>query len=194
EGLGRGGDAPLDLGVTGQDVEAGDRGTAGRGRQEAAQHLDGGGLAGAVRAEESEDLPSLDLQRQLGHRVERSEAAAEPLREDDRSGVTPWGDGHAHWGRFPRASPWRRLFGSAIDAMAYRRSRRPTSPLFGSTLCWSARAGKRRFGFASAPNDSPRTSLAGAEAHPEETEADRHRHGAGREQDADRQRDGVEPA
>src|SRR5262249_56268258 len=126
EGLGHVADAPLDLGVTGQDVEAGDRGTAGRGRQEAAQHLDGGGLAGAVRAEESEDLPSLDLQRQLGHRVERSEAAAEPLREDDRSGVTPWGDGNAHWGRFPRASPWRRLFGSAIDAMAYRRSRRPT--------------------------------------------------------------------
>src|SRR5262249_55702683 len=47
---------------------------------------------------------------------------------------------------------------------------------------------------ASASNASRRPSLAGAEAHPEETEAECHRHGAVRDQHADRQRDGVEPA
>ena len=40
----------------GGDVEAGDRGPPDGGPGEGAQHLDGGGLAGTVRAEEGEDL------------------------------------------------------------------------------------------------------------------------------------------
>src|SRR5262249_37152478 len=60
------------------------------------------------------------------------------------------------------------------------------------SLRWSARppAGRDR----RASNDSGGCSLAGAEAHPEETEAERHRHGTVRDQHAYRQHDGVEPA
>src|SRR5262249_51647051 len=73
----------LDLLALGADRMADDgRPAAGR-RQESAEHLDRRRLAGAVRAEEAEDLPALDRHREIDHGVERPEAAAETIGGDD---------------------------------------------------------------------------------------------------------------
>ncbi|CAM5527602.1 hypothetical protein SSTU70S_03289 [Stutzerimonas stutzeri] len=50
------------------DVVAEDAGAAGGRREEAGQHLHGGGLAGAVRAEKAQHLARLDAERQGIHR------------------------------------------------------------------------------------------------------------------------------
>ena len=64
-------DAALDaLGIA-VDVDAADERRPGRGPQQAAQHADGGGLAGAVAAEEAEDLAGADVER---HVVDGDEA------------------------------------------------------------------------------------------------------------------------
>ena len=54
------------------DVEAADRGAARSRRKEAGEHLHRGRLAGAVRAEEAEHLPRLDLEADA---IDGSEAA-----------------------------------------------------------------------------------------------------------------------
>ena len=59
------------------DVDAADRGGARRRPQQAAEHADGGGLAGAVAAEEAEDLAGAHVER---HVVDGDEGA-EPARE-----------------------------------------------------------------------------------------------------------------
>src|SRR5205814_6774892 len=74
----------LDLRELGCDVESGDPRPAAGGRQEAAQHLDGGGLPGAVGSEEAEYLTVLDLQRQIENGIEVAEPAAEALGDHDR--------------------------------------------------------------------------------------------------------------
>jgi hypothetical protein len=44
-----------------EDIEASDGGGACRGRQKARQHAHGGGLAGAIGAEETDDLSLVNL-------------------------------------------------------------------------------------------------------------------------------------
>ncbi len=61
EALGHVADAGLDAVLVPDDVEAVHPALAGGGQQEAVQHADGGGLAGAVRPQEAEDFT-------LGHR------------------------------------------------------------------------------------------------------------------------------
>ena len=70
-------DQPLRLQRAVADVEAEDARGAGAGRQEAGEHLHGGGLAGAVRTEEAQYLPRLHLEGQVVHRHPRAEAFAE---------------------------------------------------------------------------------------------------------------------
>ena len=53
-------DAESDLVGLGDDVVAGDLGPAAGGNQQGAEHAHAGGLAGAVGAEEAEDLPRRD--------------------------------------------------------------------------------------------------------------------------------------
>ena len=59
------------------DVEPRHAALAGGGRQQAGEHLDGGGLAGAVGPQEAEDLAGLDLEGHAVHGREVAEAAGE---------------------------------------------------------------------------------------------------------------------
>jgi len=66
---------------------AGERDLADARLEQPAQHLDGGGLARPVGAEEPVDLAGPHLQVHVVHRVERAEALAQPARADgDRAG------------------------------------------------------------------------------------------------------------
>ena len=58
-----------------------------RGRQQAGQHFDGGGLAGAVGAEKAEELPGGDAEVHILHGNEVSEAASQIFGCDRRRGV-----------------------------------------------------------------------------------------------------------
>jgi hypothetical protein len=71
-------DPALDRAAVALDVEAGHHRLAARRRQEAGEDLDGGGLAGAVRAEETEDLPPGHFEADVLDRGEGAEIAAEP--------------------------------------------------------------------------------------------------------------------
>ena len=68
---------PLGLDRLVEDVEAGDDGLAFGGRHVAGQNPHRRGLAGAVRAEEAEDLPALDAEADV---VDRRKSSV-PLRE-----------------------------------------------------------------------------------------------------------------
>ena len=68
-------DLALDLVGVAADVVAEAGALAAIGRQQAAEHADGGGLAGAVGAEEAVDRAALHLHRQVMHDL----AAAERL-------------------------------------------------------------------------------------------------------------------
>ena len=71
-----------DLAALGQDVEA-EAGAAPRiGGQQAAQHADGGGLAGAVGAEEAVDLPAHHPHGEIVHHQGGAEPLAEALHLD----------------------------------------------------------------------------------------------------------------
>jgi len=50
-----------------EDVKAGDRSGAGRGRKKTRQHAHGGGLAGAVGPEEADDLAFVNLEGDVVH-------------------------------------------------------------------------------------------------------------------------------
>src|SRR5262249_29309504 len=67
-----------------RDVPPGDAGVAGGRRDQSAQHADRGRLAGAVRAEETEDRAALDLEREPDDGIEGPEPAPQPLGGDDR--------------------------------------------------------------------------------------------------------------
>jgi hypothetical protein len=60
---------------------AGDRGGAAGGRDQRGEHAQGGGLAGAVGAEEAEDLARLDGEVDAPYGFDRSVAAAEGVGE-----------------------------------------------------------------------------------------------------------------
>ena len=90
------------------DVDAVDERAAGRRRQQAAQHADRRGLAGAVAAEKAEDLAAPDVERHVVDGPERAE------RRDSRStsitrSLAPLGQrGHCRpSARSSRASPSR---------------------------------------------------------------------------------------
>ena len=71
------------LGPVLDDVEAGDPRAAGGGRKQGAEHPHGGGLAGAVRAEEAEDLAGGDRQVDVAHGLDPAlERAPERARRD----------------------------------------------------------------------------------------------------------------
>ncbi len=80
-------DALLDLLGVGADVEPGHASVAGARREQAGEHLDGGRLAGAVGAEEAEDLALGDLE---AHMVDGDEIAERAGEIADLDGV-----GHA---------------------------------------------------------------------------------------------------
>jgi TetR/AcrR family tetracycline transcriptional repressor len=69
-------DAAPDLVTLADDVEAGNPGRAGGGIADRAQHLDGRGLAGAVRAEEAVGLAGLDPELDAAHRLDGAVARA----------------------------------------------------------------------------------------------------------------------
>jgi hypothetical protein len=60
-----------------------------RRRIEAADDVEGRGLAGAVRADQAADLARLDREREVVHRREAAEAPAEPLDLEDRCQCPP---------------------------------------------------------------------------------------------------------
>ncbi len=68
------------------DVQAQAGAAAAVGRQQTAQHADGGGLAAAVGTEEAADLAGLDLQIQPFHHLARPEALAQIVDVDDQRG------------------------------------------------------------------------------------------------------------
>ncbi|VTM08014.1 Uncharacterised protein [Pseudomonas aeruginosa] len=70
-------DEALRLQRAATDVEAEDARRAGAGREEAGKHLHGGGLAGAVRAEEAQHLSGRHPEGQVIHHRPRAEAFAE---------------------------------------------------------------------------------------------------------------------
>jgi hypothetical protein len=93
------GQARLGLGLLQDDADAVAPGRAGPGRvgaedadlaagavAEALQDLDHGGLTGAVRAEEGEDLAAADLQVDAAHGLVVAVALAQPTRGDDDVG------------------------------------------------------------------------------------------------------------
>ncbi len=80
-------DSPLHAFGIGRHVDAADRGGARRRPQEAAQHPDGGGLAGAVAAQEAEDLAATDVERQPVDGEERAESSREVPDVDGFRGV-----------------------------------------------------------------------------------------------------------
>ena len=77
EALGHVADMALDLVGLGADVVAETGALALVGREQPAQHADGGGLARTVGTEESVDLAALDLHREVAHDL----AAAEGFRQ-----------------------------------------------------------------------------------------------------------------
>jgi len=75
------GDAPLERGTAAPGDEAGHGDPAARGVQQAREHLERRGLARAVRSEEPDDLPRLDAEGHVAHRVDVAVAGLEERLE-----------------------------------------------------------------------------------------------------------------
>ena len=84
EALGHVSDPFPDSGSLGADVEPGDSAFPGRRFQESREHLDGRGLAGAIRTEEAEHLSGGDVECHRVHGDEVSEAASKSVDRYDR--------------------------------------------------------------------------------------------------------------
>ncbi len=65
-----------------RDVSPATRAAPSLGREQAAEHADGGRLARAVGAEVAEDLARRHLERDVVHRGEGAEAAGQPVDLD----------------------------------------------------------------------------------------------------------------
>ena len=61
-------DALADLARLTGDIQTQDPGRAGGGQKQRREHLDGGGLAGAVRTKQTEQLATLDAERDVFYR------------------------------------------------------------------------------------------------------------------------------
>ena len=81
-------DLALDFEGMGGEVEAEDLDVAGGGREQAGEHFDGGGFAGAVGAEEAEELARGDGEGDVIDGGEGAEAAGEVADGDG---------GRIHW-------------------------------------------------------------------------------------------------
>src|SRR5262249_57359827 len=77
--------------ITGFDRTAEQLRPALRHAKEPGEHLHRGGLAGAVRAEEAEDLAATDVEADVVDRGEIAEPAGEPFRDDRRLPVAGGG-------------------------------------------------------------------------------------------------------
>ena len=109
EELGHVADAGLQRLQVAEDAQAGDLGRARGGLEQAREHLDRRRLSGAVGPEKAEDLPRPDLEGDVIHRGERSEALGEPGDPDGRAR----GGGLRHRaGACVRPAPRRRPRGS----------------------------------------------------------------------------------
>jgi len=87
----------LDFDGVGEEVLTEDLDGAGGGREEAGEHLDCGGFAGAVRAEEAEELAGGDGEVDVLNGGEVAETAGEACRGD--------GGGHV-WEAYLRGESW----------------------------------------------------------------------------------------
>jgi hypothetical protein len=74
-------DPPADADRVLEQVAAGDGGRAGGGAQQRRQHAQGGGLAGAVGAEEADDLAGVDVQVDAAHGFDGSGTGGEGADE-----------------------------------------------------------------------------------------------------------------
>src|SRR5690606_4397035 len=83
EALGHVADALLDALRLAHDVVTDDGSAPARRLQDAAEHADGRRFAGAVRAEDAEDLAAAHAERDVAHGDEIAEATLEVLRFDD---------------------------------------------------------------------------------------------------------------
>src|SRR5262249_3193127 len=79
-------DAIFDLRGLGADVVTETGAAALVGRQQPAQHTDGGGLAGAVRPEEAENGAAFDLHGQVAHDLPAAEGFGQAVHVDDDLG------------------------------------------------------------------------------------------------------------
>src|SRR5262249_31670096 len=96
--LGHVADAGAGLGRQYRAVVAEDAGRAARRLQEAQDHADGGGLAGAVAADEAEDAAPWHAEREAVHGALVAEEPGQPAGPDDGVGRGGFGDvrrGHA---------------------------------------------------------------------------------------------------
>ena len=87
EAFGDDADLALDFDGVGDGVEAEDLDGAGGGSEQAGEHLDGGGFAGAVGAEEAEELAGSDGEVDVLNGGEFAEAAGEAGGDDGRDHV-----------------------------------------------------------------------------------------------------------
>ncbi len=87
-------DAAADLAVLAHHVVPGDLGGAGRRRDQRGQHPQRRRLAGAVRAEEGDELAGADLEVEAADRLDRllvpGEVPGQSLRPDHRPAVSCW--------------------------------------------------------------------------------------------------------
>ena len=92
EALGHIAHAPLDEMALGQDVIAQTGPASAVGRQQAAEHADGGGLARAVGTEKAVNLPAPHLKGQVMHHHARAERLGQARHiDDDVGGAIPHG-------------------------------------------------------------------------------------------------------
>src|SRR5437588_869936 len=89
-----------------RDRVPGDARGAGVRRVEAREHAERGGLAGAVRPEQAENLPALDRERDLSARRAAAERFRESVRLDGRQVAAILPQPSALPGVFPGSDPW----------------------------------------------------------------------------------------
>ena len=111
------------------DVDAVDERRARRWAQQPAEHADGRRLAGAIAAEEAEDLAALDRERQV---VDRDEVAEPPREIADLDGVLRRGRGRASWPAHRAIEPRHR------EAGVRRRARVRSSSACSRSVCASS--------------------------------------------------------
>ena len=121
-------DAALDAFRIAADVDAADRRGAARRLQQPAQHADRGRLAGAVAAEEAEDLALAHVERQAIDGDEVAEAPRE-IGDDDR---VHFPSARCARGARPRAARWRSPACDRARPAGARPARR-------ARRCWSRR-------------------------------------------------------
>ena len=146
-----------------QQVQAGDLGAAAGGRQQAAQHAEGGGLAGAVRPQQAEDFAALHGEADVVDRDESAEAAHQVVHFDGgRDCETPPPLEGGGWGRGRRSSaptppPTPSLKGRGSLSRPASRAMKPSSKRGGSGLQRDAAELRRPSGIAAFSRNTMRS-------------------------------------